>query len=399
MQVELADFGVSVEVRDADYLTIRRGPIAPNVDDLTASVRDALDRPRSFPPLRRALTPDDQIAVVVDDRLPQLGIIVSEVLAYLVEAGIEPGAITLVGAPGSTQPWVDDLPDRFQNVRTEIHDPTDRKAVAYLASTRKGRRVYLNRTVVDADQAIVVAGCRYDPAFGRLDGAGVLFPSLSDADTIKNATHYFSMAPPDAASWPLQDEAAEVAWLLGVPFMVQVIEGTGEGVSAVVGGTVESSPECQRLLDERWRVSLPRPAQTVVVTVGGDSVRQDFETLARAALCASRVVEANGRIVLLSRANPRLGESIELMSGTDNPAVAARRVQERQPAGRSAALQWLEAARHAGLYLLSQLPDETVEEMFAAPLQQARQVQRLVDVPGSCLFLDEAQKMLAVVEA
>ncbi len=398
MQVPLSDFGVSVEVRDADCVSIRRETPAPDLVDVAAAVFDALDRPRSFPAFRRALTPDDQIAVVVDERLPQLGLIVSEVLAYVVGAGVDPSAITLVSAPGAAQRWIDDLPDAFQNVRTEIHDPADRKAVAYLATTRKGHRVYLNRAVVDADQAIVVSGCRFDPMTGRFDGACALFPALSNADTIKDTDRFLSMKAPNSAAWPLQEEATEIAWLLGVPFLLHVIEGAGEGVAHMVGGTVESAPECRRLLDERWRVRVERPAQTVVVTLGGDPARHDFETLARAALCASRVVEPNGRIVLLSRANPRLSQGIELMHGTDSPAVAARRVQEHLPADRVAALQWLEAARHAGLYLLSGLADDIVEEMFATPLQQARQVQRLLDVPGSCLFLDDAHKMLAEVE-
>jgi hypothetical protein len=60
-------------------------------------------------------------------------------------------------------------------------------------------------------------------------------------------------------------------------------------------------------------------------------------------------------------------------------------------------LQWLEAARHASLYLLSDLPGEFVEEMFATPLQQARQVQRLLDAGGSTLILDEADRMLVDV--
>src|SRR5262249_18272598 len=157
---------------------------------------------RNFPSLRRALTPDDQIAVVVDERLPQLGLLVSEVLAYVVGAGVDPSAITLVSAPGSAQSWVNDLPDAYQNVRTEIHDPAERKAVAYLASTRKGRRVYLNRTVVDADQAIVISGCRYDPTFGRFDGSCALFPTLSDADTIKDSYRFTLLKAADSGAWP-----------------------------------------------------------------------------------------------------------------------------------------------------------------------------------------------------
>ena len=58
---------------------------------------------------------------------------------------------------------------------------------------------------------------------------------------------------------------------------------------------------------------------------------------------------------------------------------------------------WLEAARRANLYLLSELPEETVEEMFATPLQKAAQAQRLIDAASSCLFIEEANKALATL--
>ncbi len=269
--------------------------------------------------------------------------------------------------------------------------------LAYLASTRKGRRVYLNRTVVDADQSIVIAGCRYDSTFGRFNGACAIFPTLSDAATRADANNFVSTASPDGAAWPLHEEASEIAWLLGVPFMLHVIEGDGDGIAHFIGGTVESVPESQHLLDERWHRRIDRRAELVVAMLGSDSARQDFEAISRAALAASRVVEPNGRIAILSKSHAGLGEAAELLRGTDSPAVAARRVQERQPADRVAALQWLEAARHANMYLLSELPEESVEEMFATPLQQARQVQRLIDTAGSTLILDEADKMLVDV--
>jgi hypothetical protein len=43
------------------------------------------------------------------------------------------------------------------------------------------------------------------------------------------------------------------------------------------------------------------------------------------------------------------------------------------------------------------LPEETVEELFATPLHDARQLQRLLDSCDSCLFLPDAHKMLALV--
>jgi hypothetical protein len=135
-----------------------------------------------------------------------------------------------------------------------------------------------------------------------------------------------------------------------------------------------------------------------VTTMTGDSTRHDFASVAGAALAASRVIEPGGRIILLTRANPELGEAGDVLRSTDNLNTAARRLREGEPPGHVAALQWLEAARHASLYLLSDLPDDTVEEIFATPLQHAKQAQRLLDAAGSCLFLNDAHKSMAVIE-
>jgi len=55
-------------------------------------------------------------------------------------AGVAPERITLLCPPSaSRQPWLDDLPDAFEEVRLEIHHPTDRKRLSYLATTREGK--------------------------------------------------------------------------------------------------------------------------------------------------------------------------------------------------------------------------------------------------------------------
>src|SRR3954453_2774689 len=81
-------------------------------------VRDALEHPFGFEPLRRALTPDDHITVVVDEQLPHLPELLAGVLEHLATAGIDPGAVTLLTPPPATdQGWIDDLPDEFADVR------------------------------------------------------------------------------------------------------------------------------------------------------------------------------------------------------------------------------------------------------------------------------------------
>src|SRR3954469_14074836 len=100
------------ELAERDLLPLRRREQPTALADPGAAVRAALETPFHFPPLRRALTPDDHVVIVLDERLPQLATLLTAVLEHLHQAGVEPEAVTLVCLPpGGPQPWLDDLPE------------------------------------------------------------------------------------------------------------------------------------------------------------------------------------------------------------------------------------------------------------------------------------------------
>jgi nickel-dependent lactate racemase len=399
MRTEIA-YGLEhleLEVGDDRLVVTRRQPQAPPLADPAAAVADALESPLGFPPLRRALTPDDHVAVVVDEELPMLGRLLTPVLEHITRAHVRPEAITLLCLPGSSsQEWVDDLPDAFQEVRTEVHDPGNRKRLSYLATTRRGHRIYMNRTLVDADQLVVLTRRGYDPVLGYAGAEVALYPALGDEEAQRQSWERLTMTAPGSVAWPGQQEAVEVAWLLGVPFLVQVIEGADSDLAHILGGPMETSGEGRRLLDARWRVEVEGPADTVVVGVGGEPARHTFADLARALACAARVVKRGGRVVLLSSGEPELGEAAALLRQEGEPAAVIDLVRKQHPAEGVVAFQWASAAAQATVYLLSGLPGDTAEELFTVPLDHAGQVQRLLR-DGSCLFLSDAQKTLAEV--
>jgi len=389
---------VEYEVPEQQVVGLHRQPAAPALPDPVAAVRAALESPRGFPTLRRALTPDDHVAVVVDERLPRLPELVVPVLEHIMGARVEAKAIALVCAPAeAASGWRAALPAAFDDVTLERHDPADRKRLSYLATTRKGRRIYLNRTVVDADQVVVLARRRYDPVLGHAGSEGSLYPALSDEATRKELAGRLTAKVPGEESWPVHREAEEVAWLLGAPFIVQVIEGAGDDLIEVLGGLADSGVEGQRLLDARWRMTAERLADTVIASVSGDPAHHDFADLAQALAAAARVVKPQGRIVLLSQANPALGRGADLLRQSEDPDKALAVLRRETPLDMAAAFQWASAAQQARLYVLSGLPAETVEELFATPLENAEQVQRLVSGAGTCLFLPDAHKALAMV--
>jgi nickel-dependent lactate racemase len=375
-----------IELEVAESRLLAPPAAVPALADPAAALKAALESPIDFPPLRQALTPDDHVVVVVDERLAALGRLLPPLLESLEAAGVGPAAVTLLCPPSTAgQPWLEELPDAFEDVRLEVHDPAERKKLAYLATTRGGRRLYLNRTLVDADQVVVLSARRYT-ATGSAGAEAALFPALSDAATRA-----------ELADRPAAAEMTEAQWLLGQPFLIEVIEGAGDGVAAIVAGAAGVGDESRRRL-ARWRVAVPRPADLVVAALGGDPARHTFADLSAAAACAASVVRPDGRIVLLTQAAPQPGPGGDVLLGAEEPQEAVERLQRQARPEQAAALAWARAACQAHLCLVSGLADDTAEDLFATPLSGAGPVQRLLDAAGSCLLLPDAHRARAVIE-
>jgi nickel-dependent lactate racemase len=356
-------------------------------------VRDALEKPFGFEALRRALTPDDRVTIVLDSRLPHAAEMLAEVLRHLGTAGVGPAAVTVVSPPGSPQTWIDELPDEFADVTAETHDPADPKKLAYLATTKGGRRMYLNRTLVEGDFTILLTGRRYDPHAGYAGAAAAVFPALSDEQTRAELAGEFTTGAPEAS----EGEAAETAWLLGTPFLVQVIEGAGDTVQEVVAGLFDSAAEGVRRQDARWRGTVAEEPQTVIAAIGGDPSEISFLDLAKAAATAARVVQKGGRVALLTTAAPDLGPGAQLLRALEGPTGAKKLLAREKPDDWAAAALWVFAAKRASLFLASGYPDEVAEELFATPIHTPGEAQRLIDTGGTVLLLPDAHKTTVTV--
>jgi hypothetical protein len=376
-------------------LPLRRAACSPVHANAAQLVRHALDSQFQGDGLRCALTPEDRVTIVIDPRLPNLTEMLVEVLSHVASAGVEFPAMTVLSPPNSPATWIDELPDEFADITAETHDPS--KPLAYLATTKAGRRVYLNRSIVEADFNILLTGRRYDPHTGYAGAENALFPALSNEETRAEFAGQFSSRPP-SETWE-ESEAAEIAWLLGTPFLVQVIEDSHDSVREVVAGLLQCSAEALRKQNARWRACIAEEADVVVAALSGSPPGITFLDLARAAANAARAVKKNGRIAILTTAAPELGPGAELLRKLDGPEDAKKLLAKEKPDDWAAAALWVYAAKSASLFLLSGYPDDVAEELFATAIHSQREAQRLIDTGGTVVLIPDAHKACITVEA
>jgi hypothetical protein len=197
----------------------------------------------------------------------------------------------------------------------------------------------------------------------------------------------------------LRDEAVEVAWLLGAPFLIQLLIGAGGAVSAVLAGLMSTSSEGQRVLDENWRVAADSLADMVLAVVPGEEGPSDFSVVARALGNAARAVRQKGRIVLLTERKPVPGASDHLFSQGDTPDRALELLRRDAPADAVAAYLWLSATQRATVFLLSLLPEESAANLFVTPLSDVTRVPSLVPADAACLILPDADRTLVDIQS
>ena len=370
-------------------------PSVDVVDDPSNAVAQALDEPIDYPPLTRTATPGDRVVLALDEGLPQASQIVAAVIRALLRAGVDPDGITVLQTADDNRmaiadpgPWIP--ADVRQRINLLVHEPSDRRSMAYLAAAKSGEPIYLNRVLADADVLLPI-GCvrrRGQPGFRGVHGA--LFPAYSDQRTQLHfrAVDAFGST---ADRKGLVQEVANVGWLLGVGFTIQVVPGPGARVLHVVAGGVDAVRRRSRdLYEATWRFPAARRAGLVVASIEGGTVQQTWQNLGRALSCAQRLVDEGGAIALCCELAGEPGPAVRCLASAASRGEALRYIRHERAADLLPALQLARAVGRCHVYLLSRLDRALLEDLQISPLEDAAELARLVRRHAACILLANA---------
>lgn len=383
VNVTYQDEQLELDVPDDRLVAAWQGPSGASSAETQRMVAEALERPRAYPPLRQSLVPGDRVVIAFDDGLPHPGAVLAPICEALRGAGVEPGEITVLVPSRSASLPLAVLPE---GVALETHDPDDRTHLAYLASTKEGRRIYLNRLLTDADFVLPVGRIRFDRALGYRGPWSTVFPDLSDHETIR-------AFQAGAAGEATLRESGEVSWLLGSQFHLGLVEGVAGPAEVVAGQESTVREQGGRALERAWGFEAESRADLVVAGIGRPETQAGLEELAEGLATAARLVRRGGKIVALSRVQGEFGPSLRRLAELDDPRLGPSALRGHEAdADYALARSLATTLSWADVYLLSGLDPDAVEDLGMIGLERSSEARRLVAACASCLIVSGAER-------
>ncbi len=367
---------------------------APRIDATQATI-DALANPLGFPPLSASLVPGDRVAIALDEAVPSVASVIQGIVASLRSAGIEEDAISVVSRNAEiSHLYRTEFPDNGGGgINFVVHDPGDDTSLCPVGHTRRHGPLLVNRAIFDADVVLPVG-------LARLNDAGVydsLFPRFSNTAAIERFQSPSSLKSDDSQA-NRQRETDEAGWLIGAPLVIEVVPGASETVAYVVAGEAQAvADRVRQLVRDQWQTHAEHRASLVITTITGGPHAQNWQNVARALAAAERLVADDGAVAVCTNLSEPLGESLGRLVGTEDIDATERKLLHDHASDSWAAWQLARALQRGPVYFLSQLDDETVEEMGMAPVADMEELSRLASRHENYIVLEDAQHAFATV--
>ncbi len=207
--------------------------------------RQALDQPAGFPPLSQSVVPGDKVVVALEAAVPDYDAVVAAVVQSVIQGGALPADITVLRTLDDEHAEAPDprallAPEIRKDVKLQTHDPEHREQLSFLTSTPKGRPIYLNRLLCDADLVVLVGCMRPEHAVIYHGARGALYPTFSDAATQRRFRHPGLINGDADLIDRARGEVRRVGWLAGTQFTVQVVPGADDTALAIIAGEPEA---------------------------------------------------------------------------------------------------------------------------------------------------------------
>lgn len=315
--------GIDVSVPDGFQSQVIRSRCASAIEDVSAALDAALDRPIGCAPLATLAAGKKSAAISVCDitRPAPNRLTLPPLLRRLHDAGIPADRITILIATGlhrhATKEEVDIIvgPEIAAGYRVVSHDARALTEHRSLGTSSRGTPIYIDKRFMAADLHITLGFVEQHLMLGFSGGRKLIAPGLAAQETIKVIHSPGFMREPLAKEGsivgnPLHAELLEIAALARHDFILDVTLTQERQISGVFAGNpVEAHATAVRFLETTSLERLPEPVDAVITSSAGYPLDLTFYQSYKGISAAQHMVKPGGRILLLAGCAEGIGSA------------------------------------------------------------------------------------------
>jgi nickel-dependent lactate racemase len=312
---------IEVNIDDKNVLAV----LKPNYVDFESAdgaieVRNSILNPIGSKQLCEIVKKGEKIAIITSDitRPVPSYIIIPEIVAELVNCGIDKSDICIVFALGSHRAHTKEemkklvseaVFDEIECVDSDCSKPED---FIYLGETASGTPVEIFNRVVNADRRICVGNIEYHYFAGYSGGAKAIMPGVSTHNAIQK--NHSMMVKSGAttgniATNPVRNDIDDVTKFISIDFIVNVVLNENKKILRAFSGHYLAAHRmgCE-FLDSLYKVKIKEKADVVLVSAGGCPKDINLYQAQKALDNSAFAVKDGGVIILVASCSEGLGE-------------------------------------------------------------------------------------------
>ena len=381
-----------VEIPDKNVAGVLEISESAPLSDEDSAVRQSIAQPIASAPLVEIAKGRDSACIVISDvtRPVPNKVVLPPILETLEDAGIRREKITILIATGIHRANEGDeleqmvgrsIMDTYRIVNHFSQHPRNHD---YLGSTKNGTPVYIDKTYLASDLKITTGLIEPHLMAGYSGGRKAICPGVASVETMKVMHGPELMEHPKSAVGildgnPFHIEATEIALMAGVDFNLNVAIDKNRRITGVFGGDmVESHRVGSQFVEKNAKVTLPEPADVVVVSSAGYPLDTTFYQAIKGLLTAVEIVKQGGSILLVAACSEGIGSKPfrDLIFKTDDLSAF---VQGLYNPANFVIDQWqleelAKVARKADIYFYTDgVPSHECAKLFVHPLKSAQE--------------------------
>jgi lactate racemase len=366
----------------------------PAAPDPVAVVASALARPLGVVPLA-SLSGVRSVAIAINDKTRPVphDVMLPPLLRQLDDAGIAPGAVTLIIAMGTHIPMSPETfstvvpPDVLARYPVVSHD-CDAPDLVFLGETARGTPIAMNRRFMEADLRIVVGNVEPHHFAGFSGGVKSGAIGLAGRQTITANHSLLRDARSTLAIYdenPLRQDIEEMGRTVGIHFALNVMMNDHKQIVGAFAGDPLSVIQAAIPLVRRIYEVPVREAYDVMITCPGGYPKDiNLYQAHKSVSCANRVMREGGTMILVAACEDGPGsegyERFMARGFESHQAAMDQFIREPFRIGpHKAYIFGRDAVRLKRIYVVSDMAPERVRRLLLAPATLQEAVEAAID--------------------